>query len=357
MLETESSKKLIYLLGAGASIQAIPVVSNLPKRMRQFISDLEIFSNGKIPTPEFSKFYKMITDIEDHFSVDTLAKILFTNQHYKKYSYEDLKDLLTCYLMYEQAFKYDKDLIDKIYYRDPNAHNSNTQELKITLLKSVDKRYEALLAALLNSENKINDNIGFISWNYDYQLELALSKFYNLRSLKEVLAYSKIQVNEYHENIHEPSIIHLNGIGFLENTKIKKTDVQTLDPINYGLDTDTLEEICNVLFGKSNNYKSQLKFAWEIDIDRNMTLLKAQKLIEQASHIVVVGYSFPYFNREVDRFIFKNLSASTKLHYLDPKADILKDRLPNINRFLNSKLKQVITYPNIDNEFLIPVGF
>jgi hypothetical protein len=57
-----------------------------------------------------------------------------------------------------------------------------------------------------------------------------------------------------------------------------------------------------------------LSFAWERHWEEETKLLiqTAKKAIENTQVLVIIGYSIPFFNREVDRDIFSIISHTTK---------------------------------------------
>lgn len=74
-----------------------------------------------------------------------------------------------------------------------------------------------------------------------------------------------------------------------------------------------LEMMINIYVKLKNAPKTNpLKFAWEPDesVD-NIKYL--EKLAKEVKHIVIIGYSFPTFNRDVDNAFFHNLKKGTKV--------------------------------------------
>ena len=41
------------------------------------------------------------------------------------------------------------------------------------------------------------------------------------------------------------------------------------------------------------------------------------QLVQEATALVVIGYSFPYFNRKIDRLIFENMPHLKKIYIQD----------------------------------------
>ena len=52
--------------------------------------------------------------------------------------------------------------------------------------------------------------------------------------------------------------------------------------------------------------------------------------ISDARILVIIGYTFPFFNREIDREIFSNMPNLEKIYVQDPNADKVKVSLKSI---------------------------
>jgi hypothetical protein len=67
--------------------------------------------------------------------------------------------------------------------------------------------------------------------------------------------------------------------------------------------------------------ESEIRFAWE-DVVR--TRFETSKLdLEEVNTIVVIGYSFPYFNREIDDLILKQIGEIDKIYLQYPEGEHL----------------------------------
>jgi hypothetical protein len=76
-------------------------------------------------------------------------------------------------------------------------------------------------------------------------------------------------------------------------------------------------------------HESLLSFAWgntdntEKELFTSNRLKKAQNIAQETDILVIIGYSFPYFNREVDKEIFKSIlqrNSLQKIYCQDPSA-------------------------------------
>ena len=94
--------------------------------------------------------------------------------------------------------------------------------------------------------------------------------------------------------------------------------------------------------------------AWE---DRTNTILKRKDLtlLSDISDIVVIGYSFPYFNREIDKLIFQHLSPTVHRIYLQYPKGMHASIEERIKVFLGSNI-DIIQIDGTDL-FYIPDNF
>ena len=74
-----------------------------------------------------------------------------------------------------------------------------------------------------------------------------------------------------------------------------------------------------------------LSFAWEPSYKEEYDIVKlASQATKKTSILVVIGYSFPFFNREIDREILANMSNLKKIYYQDMYASDLMVRLQSV---------------------------
>ncbi len=108
-----------------------------------------------------------------------------------------------------------------------------------------------------------------------------------------------------------------------------------------------LKEILTDRYINNNrNYKSMIDFAWEEDNEYTKASRKlALQVAERTDYLIVIGYSFPYFNREIDTALIETMQKSNKLKsiYLQVggNAESVKTRLKSIDRNLENKIKIV----------------
>ena len=100
---------------------------------------------------------------------------------------------------------------------------------------------------------------------------------------------------------------------------------------------------------------SGLSFAWERFGKLEHDIVEyAKGETSETEVLVVIGYSFPYFNREIDREVIGNMKSLQKVYFQAPDADILKERFLSIRDDIESSS----LLPRFDLEqFLLPNEF
>ena len=67
-------------------------------------------------------------------------------------------------------------------------------------------------------------------------------------------------------------------------------------------------------------FESQINFAWESDNPASQEALEeARKIFSKTDILVIIGYSFPTFNRSVDKDLFKLLPKHCMIYYQAPE--------------------------------------
>lgn len=262
---------ILYILGAGASCNVLPLSNNFSVKLIDF---LQFLKNENLTSPmaqdfdDFTNLYEkdlewLSSEASKHASVDTLAKKLFFKND--SINLNRLKSILTSYFLIQQG------------------------------LQHVDMRYDSFLATILTKDNenllRLPKNLKILTWNYDTQLEKAFYEFCN--DEKQVM--NEITSNE--------NIIRINGYCGTNQSEIVEKFMWGYDKANI------IEEGIKLHYDiyQNGNNNTLIRFAWEEET-RNFCA-KIDSLID-VSTVVVIGYSFPYFNREIDNFILLSLAEA-----------------------------------------------
>jgi hypothetical protein len=340
-----------YLLGAGASYGAVAVNRNISKRLDLYIQ------NG--PLENYNQ-NRLNADLVINQNID---KLITAREHVSEdYSeflipfFEDLK-----WLYNKTKHRKSVDEFAKVLY-----HNEQTRDLKkfkyllsafITMEQIInppDNRYSSFLSKV-KSEPHYN-NISVLTWNYDFQFELANREF----SGEDNLYYSSRDLGLVSKNIVKNyskgfSLVKLNGTAGLNARGYRNgyiTD-EVSDKSIYTLFDDILKGYYDALKDDKCKLEPTLSFAWEEDSNEPNSLVEfARKKLESSDHIVVIGYSFPEFNAKIDQRLFGGIDYTRKnLIVQDPSANLVIDRLGEITTY-RSNLKAKEKDPRGD--FYIP---
>lgn len=315
--------KITYLFGAGASANAVPLVNQIPDRLSSCANFLDLVAPKPLLGEKFNLniqdekqkwlYFKeaaecirwLLNESKSHASVDTFAKKLFIKHDYENLN--KLKIALSLFLTYEQ------------------------------MEGKVDPRYDSFYASILNNRNEFPKHVKVLSWNYDYQFELAYSEY----SDENALSTNKNMLNIKAKNIPYRNsdgweIYKLNGTagftsaqgnleGYYHNNLKGKVDIKFIEEFtkNYVISTYNTETHPN------------LSFAWEEEKHDAGVLKSALNKIKDSIVTVVIGYSFPFFNREIDRSIFNAMMNLKRIYFQDPDPLMIIERFKAIREDLN----------------------
>jgi hypothetical protein len=292
---------ILYLLGAGASCNALPLASQFSERLTEFAKKLRMagphltaLDESDLPTTdpvwgdarrELAMAIEWLAEESSHHtSVDTFAKKLYFRK--ERDTLRKLKATLSAYLVAEQA------------------------------QKNVDLRYDSFLASVVKFDDdmsiRLPRKLRILTWNYDTQLEKAFYGFCRDQDTVE----QKITNNR--------QIRRINGCCGREFPG-------NIDKWFHLVWDTTPDAGWKAAIGLYKEYMEKplgwpgpdICFAWE-----NATT--SHSFLEEVSVLVVIGYSFPYFNRTVDDLIFKQLGVNLRRVYVQcPEKDhaLVKERL------------------------------
>jgi len=345
--------RISYLLGAGASFHALPIVSQIPERYENFVGSVlnlirthfgkeplknpENASEEQQPDPIFmaslfaSYLQKFRPGINSHSSVDTYAKKLYLT---KDDELEYYKFCLSAFLAYEQ------------------------------IVRGPDKRYDTFFASILGEDvHDFPHGLNILSWNYDTQLEIAYSKYSRderMHAARDSLrVITKLSKSNFGNFMDEFCVVKLNGS--IGSTGRDGNFMTYLHDHCYGeckeFDFDDLQVIISSFKNlvTSRQVMPLMSFAWENESDSGNSVVGfARSLVEQTEVLVVIGYSFPFFNRKVDGAIFKTMYGLKKVYVQDPYGEDLVQTVQDLCAANSmSRNPEIIPYHNV-NQFLIP---
>ena len=339
--------KITYYLGAGASFNSIPILNRLSEIMID-VAEMElseITSSG-----ERKNFYKFNPEELNTLPDDNRIKILWYIGFFGKKGIlfntidtyarklELTKDIMlldTLKMCISVFFDLWENFHETRYISFNKSDNSN--------YTSIDSRYKSIFSILLqNIKDRIelNKDIKFITWNYDLQLESAFRLFLAENSVDNFddLNSKYLRFKEDNDNSLENHIFHLNGHrGFRSHFNFKTLKKDSVEPNTKSSIDDywkSIDGLFDFTMGQNSNFNPFIKYAWEHDLN-NEWFKKISRVLNDTEILVVIGYSFPPFNREIDQFLFSKLNRDKikKIVYQDPGA---KNQIIE-NLFKNSK--------------------
>ena len=336
-------KKIVYLFGAGASKNALPIVNEIPDRLKKLIDLIESddyalsdkigFKDLNLQNTQSKREYqsRMINDLDwlyselerdQHANIDTFAKKLMLKHNFQ--SLNRLKIALSVFLVCEQC------------------------------LNKPDKRYDTFFASILSSTAKLPENIKILSWNYDSQFELTFCDYIDINSISESQTCLRVQA-KYLQNDHTDGfeIYKLNGTtGLHSHSGYMKYQYNDYLSVPFTVDfLDTVVQSYAAVNNSSSNISTSLSFAWEREPAEQNFIDSASKATKEAVALVVIGYSFPFFNREIDRKIISEMTNLKRVYFQAPDADNLLERF----KAIKDDLTNIELIPKYDVEqFLLP---
>jgi hypothetical protein len=265
-------------------------------------------------------------ECRNHASIDTYAKKLFIKR--EREQLRKLKVTLSVYLVFEQC------------------------------LKSYDKRYDTFFASILNNSfSSLPKHLKVISWNYDYQIERAYAEYigdYRVDSVETMLRVQNKFFRPQRISTDDFGICKLNGTANIQQDN--SYSFQFTSTLDASFDLQSIESALRnyslLLFAKQSDCFPSLSFAWENNNEDENSIVSNTKLVTKETNIlVVIGYSFPFFNRQIDREIIGNMDKLEKVYFQAPDAQNLVERFESVRPDMD--IKKLI--PRFDtDQFLLP---
>lgn len=343
--------KITYLLGAGASAHSIPLVKEIPQRLNFFYEYIISLNDPRLNSIA-QNTKALAAELDDFNTIDTYARNLTQNETYEnQQKLKSLKSLLTIFFLFEQHKKKNINTLSKRSVAQDAVKKINT---------TLDPRYKSLFGKILIGK-KINEEINIISWNYDLQLEIGLENNIGLSYDKVTDEISIFPHPSYKEpdNIFSlldktpPSIVKLNGTAGLFDTENKLITT-------YENQSEYFEDIIDVCLNihknssRFNLYNPLIKFAWEKDSVTEQAMNMANRIIQGTKTLIVIGYSFPDYNRPIDNVIF-NRSSLSEIIIQAPAEDYDTIR-KNMSASIRQPPSSIEMYKNLQ-EFYLPPSF
>ncbi len=356
-----------YLIGAGASaglrgrdlpaglptddriIEGLPCVNEITSCLEEIVQLLEItklpdevewkndvvgLNNKKdweqTQNEALSQFKLLLEKCSEHSTIDTYAKKLRLRKEMA--NLRKLEQLLSLFFMYLQ------------------------------MENKPDSRYDSFLASILQDNLHFPENIHVLSWNYDSQFEIAYDEYNEgdglyIGSKKSKVVPSCVEV------------IKINGTASFDGqdslVKMRKQYLKELKAINpfiegeYGRNPNPFpkqRKMMELVFlyklfiaGQTDN--TNLSFAFD-DYEPTEALYKQiDAIMEKTNVLVIIGYTLPFFNRDIDRRILSHLKPQAFVYIQDKYPNRIKQ---NFSAVYNSIPEGHIKLREETNQFFLP---
>ncbi len=366
-----AKKSIVYLLGAGASYHSLPIIDQMIPRMRHFLRYLiEEYPEKK---NEIIEFEELCNEMVVFRTPDTLARKLYLSID----TDFRVKKILSTFFIFEQLIKETATLqfYSNNIFQFPVSGNRSTYDNEFkSFQRQLDSRYLSFFATIMEKNLSpeehplLPSNVSVISWNYDIQIEFAYQNFTQtdfddaqtqLCCFPALTQYSKSWTSDFKDaNIVQTladnyckdfALIKLNGVA---GYKSKDNPNALFDPFKHSTNKETMNMLVDRLT-EGRDSGNLLNFAWDTKIEAtSISRQLAMEKIGKANVVVIIGYSFPDFNRTIDKEIFSTEKLDT-IYLQDPDANNIVQKLDGVKRGLRTKTKIETQHQN----FVIPIEF
>ncbi len=337
--------EIVYLLGAGASYgerdenalspwikRGVPIVNELEKSIRNFVARLSSkgpnfpIDHEQINQHSLSSIITLLNWLAEKCkefpTIDTYAKLLYITK--QEAEYKKLKNALSLFFTLIQV---------------PNKR---------------DLRYDGFIASLIGENLEFPNNLKILSWNYDCQFEFAYGEY--LKSVNRYMQKIWGDLNVCSKNTqrilkNDFGLIKLNGTAItIDGHSHSLRDIF----YDYSHPLQTIEECCNVFVKSNDSLSNILSFAWDTDEKTEQFFQNVEKQMRSVKTLVIIGYSFPYVNRSIDRKIIQNMYNLQRVYIQDIEPDSIYENF--VATLSDERKMNTITYVPRHNlkQFVIP---
>ena len=326
--------KITYLFGAGASFGILPIVKEFNEGFVKFAKDFNLNMTSAEQSLR-NEFIKIAEEVKAHSSVDTYARVLFLSGQREKLRM--LKFFLSIYFHFQQR------------------------------MKGVNLRYDLFFGAIMGGNSgdpRLPKNVRILSWNYDSQFELSAAKFYKsstaIESRGRLPIYPKLDGTTMMNYFYEGFLIHkINGSADLQISYDDKVFPGLSIPINdQGSTIWTDVEVVKYLkYFSEGGRQSLFAYSWEENTVMDYYRAEAIKSVVGSESLVVVGYSFPTFNRGIDKQILWSVTESLRKIYIQAPKEHVDSIIIRVKALLPDRIgAEIVPITDVD-EFYIPFEF
>lgn len=288
--------RTIYLLGAGASANALPVLNNFEVKINDSLKDLRSrYQNDETVLGRRGGYVYRARDFCEN--VSTIYGLL-RKEVEKSKVFESIDQLAKSYLDSENytGFQLIKHLLQVFFL---------TEEY---VLNRIENRYNGLFVKLY-LKGEIKSQIDFVTWNYDNQLMKVFHKYTQSNARAHIINTPDWYAKPLGFKESRPFVYPLNGRSYDHEL----AEVTISDVPGYCSD---LSKVANRIADISQglNRKSEIRYAFEgSHASVQLMLEHLTPRAMDAETLVIIGYTFPNFNRDIDEQFFKLLLSLKRI--------------------------------------------
>ncbi len=339
--------KIVYLLGAGASYGKR---CNDKDRETSIIEGLPVIN-------EIDEQIEFVCNLIKETAFDENLKRQFAERH-TAINIEDAKETLLSWFAWLRENCNQHATIDtfakKLWLKGDDRHFVRLEFLLtsffliLQLKIPFDRRYDTFLANVLDTNLQIPDDIGILTWNYDSQFDLAYSQYYENHSIGKISA--KTLPIPFDND--KKSIIKINGTAnFYGANRVELSQyIRDKQPIQ-----KILYKIIDVACSSSgiSEGRTSLNFAWRMEFFNDIKE-QIKPFVNDAEVIIIIGYTYPFFNREIDRWIVQEMPNLKKIYIQDPNAENIQTNLLSVIQEKEKLIENSKLITTTDSFFIPP---
>lgn len=353
-IKHKEMSKLTYIWGAGASAgtmneqhertTGVPVVSQLKESLQNLLERLDTpFRDEVLNGIEESKYKELINALRKLLS---MMKESDTIDHYAKRLLMENKTDETCCVDYNNPYKFCKRILSIFLLMIQDKDN-------------YDKRYDTFIEEIYNI-TKEPPCLTILSWNYDAQFELAYAKYakskYILDLWDEINVYNKTCGTKY-DKTKPFSLVKLNGTAFFRDHLREDTNYKSMykvPDVFYG--GYSQPEKIELYYKLLTEYyqETTLSYAWD-EIDSTF-LDSIKERVSDTIVLIIIGYSCPSFNKEIDKNILDSMPFLQKIIIQD-KNELICKRVESHIRSLIESSNIIFEYETNTSRFYVPYEY
>gem|GEM_PF-4248235 len=337
-------------MGAGASAQALPVLSEFAEGVQNLNNTIQVWGSTEqgrmfrrqsmikwgLPDKTGHELYgRALNALKqlhqaclEHNTVDTHCRML----RLTGCSSRQIKNALTLFFQLSAV-------------RAPASVFAGIEQQQ-DKYRTLDLRYDAFFASVIAEKfDELPGQINMLSWNYDDQFERAYSRYLNAAGDQRVHpeerlgVYSKFSSDSqvWQFDPEKFFIYKINGTATFRKpdggpwTNASGWQLQTIDDVlsAFYLAEDTTK-------AQEESVRSHVSFSWDVEDQHPGIWAKVLDALKETETLVVVGYSFPFFNRGID---------SELLHAMPKLAQVvIQDRDEAAAKIIAERMRQRIPY-------------